>query len=54
MPSWMLLPYLVLWAALMRALCVRAGLVPASCARCGRRYERQELGESICSCRSAV
>ena len=50
MPSWLLLPYLVLWATLMRALLVRAKIVPPTCARCGLRFERQELGEPVCSC----
>jgi hypothetical protein len=50
MPTWLLLPYLVLWATLMRALLVRAKIVPPTCARCGLRFERRELGESVCSC----
>ena len=50
MQSWMVLPYFVLWATLMRALLVRAKLVPPTCARCGLRYERRELGEPVCSC----
>ena len=50
MPTWMLLPYFVLWASLMRALLVRAKLVPPTCARCGLRYERKELGEPVCDC----
>jgi hypothetical protein len=33
----MILPYLVLWAVFANALFVKAQLVPASCARCGRR-----------------
>ncbi len=44
------IPYLVLWAAMMRALLVRAQILPATCARCGRRYERRDLGEPVCSC----
>jgi hypothetical protein len=39
-----------LWATLMRALLVRARLLPATCARCGRQLERRALGEPICSC----
>lgn len=50
MPTWILLPYLVLWATLMRALLVRANLAPPTCARCGLRLERRELGEPVCSC----
>jgi hypothetical protein len=44
------LPYLALWAALMRALLVKAGILAPTCGRCGLRYERQELGETVCSC----
>jgi hypothetical protein len=38
------------WAALMRALFVRAQLLPATCGRCGLRLERRALGEPICTC----
>ncbi len=44
------LPYLILWIALMRALLVRAAILPATCARCGLHFERRELGETVCSC----
>ncbi len=47
------IPYLVLWVAMMRALLVRAQLLPATCNRCGRPYERRELGETVCSCERA-
>jgi hypothetical protein len=50
MTSQMVVPYLVLWAALMRALLVRAQIAPALCARCGLKLERSQLGESICRC----
>ncbi len=46
----LLLPYLVLWATLMRALLVRAKVAPPTCGRCGLRFERQELGERVCAC----
>jgi hypothetical protein len=46
-------PYIVLWAAMMRALLVRAEILPATCARCGRRYERRSMGESVCACEQA-
>jgi hypothetical protein len=46
----MLAPYLAFWAALMRALFVRAQLLPPTCTVCGRQLERRELGEAICSC----
>ena len=44
------LPYLILWMTLMRALLVSAAILPATCGRCGLRFERRELGETICSC----
>jgi hypothetical protein len=47
------IPYLVLWVAMMRALLVRAEVLPATCNRCGRPYERRELGEAVCSCERA-
>jgi len=43
--------YLCLWACLMRALLVKAQVLPATCGRCGLVYERRALGETICSCR---
>jgi hypothetical protein len=42
--------YLFLWACLMRALLVKARILPPTCARCGRQYERRTLGEAICTC----
>ena len=38
------------WASLMRALFVKADLLPATCASCGRRFERSSLGEPVCRC----
>jgi hypothetical protein len=49
MSSQMVVPYLVLWATLMRALLVRAQIAPPLCSRCGLKLERSELGESICT-----
>jgi hypothetical protein len=46
----LMIPWLAFWAALMRALFVRAQLLPATCGRCGLRYERRALGEVVCSC----
>ena len=46
----LLILYLAFWATLMRALFVRAQLLPPTCARCGRQLERRALGEAICSC----
>jgi hypothetical protein len=42
--------YIALWATLMRALLVKVQVLPATCARCGLRIERQALGEPICRC----
>jgi hypothetical protein len=42
--------YLFLWATLMRALLVKARILPPTCARCGLQYERRALGADICSC----
>jgi hypothetical protein len=46
----LLIPWFALWATLMRALFVKARLLPATCARCGLRFERRALGEVVCSC----
>jgi hypothetical protein len=46
----LVLPYFVLWATLMKALLVKAKVVPPSCGRCGRKFERRELGEPVCDC----
>ena len=35
--------YAFLWATLMRALLVKARVLPATCARCGRLFERRPL-----------
>jgi hypothetical protein len=47
----LVIPYLAFWATLMRALFVRAQLLPPTCARCGRQFERRALGDRICTCR---
>lgn len=47
----LLIPYLAFWSALMRALLVKAAVLPATCTRCGLLFERRELGEAVCSCR---
>jgi hypothetical protein len=49
MTSQFFVPYMVFWAALMRALLVRARIAPPLCARCGLKLERSQLGETICS-----
>ena len=50
MTTQLLLAYAVLWATLLRALLVRARLIPPTCRRCGFAFERSELGQQICSC----
>ena len=50
MTGQLLVPYMVLWAALMRALLARARIAPAMCARCGLKLERSQLGENVCRC----
>jgi hypothetical protein len=42
--------YVFLWATLMRALLVKARVLPPTCARCGLGYERRALGEDVCCC----
>jgi hypothetical protein len=46
----LVLPYFVLWATLVRALLVKANVIPPSCGRCGHKFERRELGEPVCHC----
>jgi hypothetical protein len=47
-----LVAYLGLFVALMRALLVRAQVLPPTCARCGLKFERKRLGENVCRCLS--
>ena len=42
--------YAVLWIVLLKALYMRGRVIPAECPRCGRLFERRELGGAICSC----
>jgi hypothetical protein len=42
--------YLGLFVTVMRAFLVRAQLLPATCSRCGLRFERKRLGENVCRC----
>jgi hypothetical protein len=46
----LVLALVLFWASLMRALFVKADLLPATCPRCGLRLERQALGEQVCAC----
>jgi hypothetical protein len=45
-----LILYVLLAATLMRALLVKARILPPTCARCGLIYERRRLGERVCTC----
>jgi hypothetical protein len=42
--------YVFLWATLMRALLVKARILPPTCARCGLALERRRLGQAVCDC----
>jgi hypothetical protein len=42
--------YVLLWATLMRALLVKARVLPPTCARCGLPFERRALGDPVCGC----
>ena len=50
MSGQLLVVHLFLWATLMRALLVKAQVLPPTCARCGLAYERRTLGETVCHC----
>jgi hypothetical protein len=50
MSGFLLVVNLLLWATLMRALLVRAQILPATCGRCGLPFERRFLGAPVCSC----
>jgi hypothetical protein len=50
MNAQLLIAYAVLWIVLIKTLAMRAGIVRAECPRCGRVYERRELGGDICRC----
>jgi hypothetical protein len=42
--------FLVVWAVLLKALAAAADPARATCARCGRPFERRRLGEPVCRC----
>jgi hypothetical protein len=46
----LLIAYVLLWATLMRALLVRARVLPPTCARCGLPFERRAMGDRVCHC----
>ncbi|MGZ8688041.1 MAG: hypothetical protein ACXWZP_06400 [Gaiellaceae bacterium] len=50
MTAQLVVAYAVLWVTLLKALFARGRVIPAECVRCGRLFERQELGQQICHC----
>ena len=48
----LLIAYGFLSLTLLKPLLVRAQMIQASCARCGKPYERRELGQPVCNCLS--
>jgi hypothetical protein len=50
MTTELLIGYAVVWIVLLKTLLMRARVIPIDCARCGKLFERQELGQTICSC----
>jgi hypothetical protein len=53
MHGFLVLGLVLFWATLMRALFVKANLLPATCGRCGLHFERRSLGEPVCRCDAA-
>jgi len=53
MTAQLIIGYAALWATLMKALLARARVIPGQCARCGRVFERRQLGQTICTCNRA-
>ncbi len=50
MTAQLVVGYAAFWATLVKALLSRARVIPAECARCGKLFERHELGQPICRC----
>jgi hypothetical protein len=50
MTTELLIGYAVLWVVLLKTLLMRARVIPHDCARCSLLFERQELGQAICTC----
>jgi len=46
----LLVGYAVLWVVLLKTLLSHARVIQAECRRCGRLFERRELGGTICTC----
>jgi hypothetical protein len=47
---WIPLLVLLSGSTVVRTLLVSARKLPATCARCGLRFERRALGEPVCRC----
>ena len=52
MNAQLLVGYAALWIVLVKALFVRARVIPPECHGCGRHLERRVLGGVICNCHS--
>lgn len=53
MTAQLIVGYAALWATLMKALLMRARVIPGQCPRCGEVLERRRLGQPICTCNRA-
>jgi hypothetical protein len=42
--------FVLFWATLMRALFVKAQILPGTCGRCGLPLERRGMGQPVCRC----
>jgi hypothetical protein len=47
---WIPLLLVLAWGTVARAMLVYAHKLPATCTRCGLRFERRSLGEPVCRC----
>ncbi len=47
---WIPLVIVFAWLTVARAMLVYAHKLPPTCHRCGLRFERRNLGESVCRC----
>jgi hypothetical protein len=45
-----LVPWAMVWVVLLRALLVKADVLPKTCKHCGLPFERSRLGDGICRC----
>jgi hypothetical protein len=42
--------FVLCWATVARAVLVFVQKLPPTCGRCGKRFERKHLGETVCRC----